>query len=217
MKTLTLSILALITSLLAAPVQAQIAQNQARNYQINATHSGSVYSEGLTPPLKQKWSFNFGQPISYPLIADGRVFVTVRNPSGNGTRLVAFNTADGAILWSYVLGAYSAWSGLCYENSRVFAINGDGLLRAFNVVTGEVVWSTQLPGQYSFTSAPTVFQGVIYTGGAGSGGTAYAVSASTGAVLWTPIPGSRTSSQRYRSPTANSVPPRWPCMTPKQS
>jgi outer membrane protein assembly factor BamB len=185
MKTLILSFLALTTALIAAPAEAQIAQNQARNYQINATHSGSVYSEGLTPPLKQKWSFNFGQPISYPLIADGRVFVTVRNPSGNGTRLVAFNAADGAILWSYILGAYSAWSGLCYENSRVFAINGDGLLRAFNVVSGDVVWSTQLPGQYSFTSAPTVFQGVIYTGGAGSGGTAYAVNAQTGVVLWT--------------------------------
>lgn len=178
-------LLALMTTLLATSVEAQIAPDQARNYQINAMHSGSVYSEGLTPPLKQKWVVSFGQPISYPLIADGRVFVTVRHESGNGTRLVGLNAANGAMLWSYALGAYSAWSALCYENGRVFAINGDGLLRAFDAANGDVIWTRQLPGQYSFTSAPTVFQGVIYTGGAGSGGTAYAVSAATGDVLWT--------------------------------
>jgi len=184
MKTLILWLLALSTALLAGPAHAQIAPNQARNYQINAMHDGSAYSEGVMPPLKQKWVVSFGQPISYPLIADGRVFVTIRHESGNGTRLIALNATNGAILWGYSLGAYSAWSGLCYENGRVFAINGDGLLRAFDGSNGNIVWSRQLPGQYSFTSAPTVFQGVIYTGGAGSGGTAYAVSAANGDVLW---------------------------------
>lgn len=128
---------------------------------------------------------NFGRSISYPLIADGKVFVTVRNASGTGTTLYALDGANGAALWSYSLGAYSAWSGACYENGRVFALNGDGVLRAFDGANGNLVWSGQLPGQYSFSAPPTVFQGVIYVSGAGSGGTVYAVNADSGAVLWT--------------------------------
>lgn len=185
MKKLTLSLSVLICILSAVSVQAQVEPDQARNYQINETHTGSSSSPGLTPPLKQKWSVNFGQSISYPIIADGRVFVTVRNVSVYGTKLYALNATDGATLWSFELGGQYYWSALCYENGRVFGINGSGLLRAFDGATGSVIWSRQLPGQYSFSSAPSVYQGVIYTGGAGSGGTVYAVSADTGIVLWT--------------------------------
>ncbi len=76
------------------------AQEQARNFQIDATHTGATTSATLTPPLKQRWVVNFGQPISYPLIADGRVFVTVRNASFQGTTLFALNADNGATLWS---------------------------------------------------------------------------------------------------------------------
>ena len=185
MKKLTLSLLILTSILFAISVHAQVGAEQARNYQINETHTGSINSPGLTPPLRPKWSRNFGQKMSYPLIADGKVFVTVRNASAYGTELYALNAADGSTLWSYSLTGTYYWSALCYENGRVFALNYDGLLRAFDGTTGSLVWSRQLPGQYSFSSAPTVFQGVVYAGGAGSGGTAYAVSAENGNVLWT--------------------------------
>src|SRR5689334_13444165 len=185
MKKLTLSLFALTSILFAISVQAQVAPEQARNYQINETHPGSINLPGLTPPLRSKWSRNFGQDMSYPLIADGKVFITVRNPSADGTQLYALNATDGSTLWSYALTGSYSWSAICYENGRVFALNFDGLLRAFDGTTGSLVWSKQLPGQYAFTSAPTVFQGVIYVGGAGLGGTAYAVSAENGNVIWT--------------------------------
>jgi outer membrane protein assembly factor BamB len=185
MKKLTLSLFVSISILFAISVQAQVGQDQARNFQINETHTGSSSSPGLVPPLKPKWSVNFGQNISYPIIADGKVFVTVRNASVYGTKVYALNAVDGSTLWSFDLEGVYYWSALCYENGRLFALNYSGLLRAFDGATGAVIWSRQLPGQYSFSSAPTVYQGVIYTGGAGSGGTAYAVSADTGVVLWT--------------------------------
>lgn len=143
----------------------------------------------MTPPLKQRWVVNFGQPISYPLIADGKVFVTVKNAVAQGSTLFALDATNGATLWSFALGGFSRLAGTSYENGRVFAINGDGLLCAFDGATGNVIWSIQLPGQFSFSSAPTVSQGVIYTGGSGSGGTAYAVNANNGALLWRhPLP-----------------------------
>lgn len=184
MKKLTVSLLGLISILCATSALAQVPTDQARMYQIDASHTGSSTSPGLTPPLKQKWSVNFGQDMSYPLIADGKVFVTVRHASVYGTTLNALNAADGSIVWSYELGGPYYWSALCYENGRVFAMTGGGLLRAFDGVSGAVIWSRQLSGT-SFTSAPTVFQGVVYTGGQGSGGMVYAVSADTGNLLWT--------------------------------
>ena len=184
MKNLPLSLLGLIFILFATNASAQVAPEQARNFQIDATHTGSSTTQGVIPPLTQRWAVNFGQNISYPLIADGKVFVTVRNENG-GTTLFALESQFGGQLWSFFLGGSSRWSGTCYENGRLFAINGSGLLRAFDGDTGTVVWSAQLPGQSSFSAPPTVVDGVIYTSGAGSGGTVYAVSASTGAVLWT--------------------------------
>jgi outer membrane protein assembly factor BamB len=179
MKNLPLFLLGLIFTL-STTVSAQ----QARNYQIDETHTGSVTTQHLAPPLKQRWAVDLGQGISYPLIADGRVFVTVRNAS-SGTTLFALDATNGGLLWFFSLGGFSQWSALCYENGRVFAVNGSGLLRAFDAASGNVIWQVQLPGQNVFSSAPTVSQGVIYVGGAGSGGTVYAVNASSGAVLWT--------------------------------
>src|SRR5688572_30114286 len=185
MKKLPLFVAAFVCLLFVNSASAQVPPEQARNFQIDATHTGAISVTGLTPPLTQKWVVNFGRPISYPLIADGRVFVTVKNASGQGTTLFALNAANGSTLWSSNLGGSFFWSGSCYENGRVFALNGSGLLQAFDAATGALVWSRLLPGQFSFSSMPTVRDGVIYTGGAGSGGTVYAVNANTGAVLWT--------------------------------
>lgn len=187
MKNLTLSLLllGLVSIAFATPTQAQAPPEQARNFQINTTHTGSISVENLTPPLTQRWVVNFGRPISYPIIADGKVFVTVKNSSTHGTRLFALNATNGATLWSFALGGTFWWSAACYENGRVFALNWDGVLRAFDGATGNLIWSIQLPGQFAFDSAPTVHEGVIYTAGAGTGGTVYAVSADSGSVLWT--------------------------------
>ncbi|HET6976925.1 MAG TPA: PQQ-binding-like beta-propeller repeat protein [Pyrinomonadaceae bacterium] len=187
-------ILSLFTSILfAVSAQAQVGPEQARNYQIDETHTGAANVSGVLPPLKQKWSRNFGQDMSYPLIVDGKVYVTVRYAGVFGTELYALNAADGTTLWSYPLGGASHWSAICYEYGRVYAINNDGLLRAIDGNTGNVIWSRQLFGT-SFTSAPTVFQGVIYIGGSANG-TAHAVSAETGDVLWSatvPVAGNTT-------------------------
>lgn len=171
---------------------AQITSDQALNYQINATHTGYVGAPEVAPPLKRKWSVNLGQEMSYPIIADGKVFVTVRNVSAYGTKLYAIDGATGAIAWGPLdLGGTYYWSALCYENGRVFALNSNGLLRAFDGASGNIVWSRQLDGQSGYSSAPTVYQGVIYV----SATKIQAVSADTGIILWTsPVWGGSKSS-----------------------
>lgn len=200
MKNLTLSfLLGFISTVFATTAQAQ-APEQARNFQINATHTGSISVEKLTPPLQQRWVVDFGQPISYPLIADGKVFVTVKNATSQGTTLYALDATNGWVVWAFDLGGSFPRSAACYENGRVFALNSDGLLFAFDGATGMFIWVIQLPGQFFFDAPPTVHEGVIYVSGTGVGGTVYAVSADVGGVLWTsPVINGGTSSPAVTS------------------
>ena len=184
MKNLPLLLLGLILSLFTTTTSAQVTSEQARNFQIDTTHTGSITTQHLTPPLRQRWVVDFGQSISYPLIADGKVFVTVTNGI-SGTTLFALDTTSGGLLWSFDLGGRFPWSATCYENGRVFALNGNGMLRAFDGATGEVIWSVQFPDLFIFSAPPTISGGVIYIGGSGSGGTVFALDAASGAVLWT--------------------------------
>jgi outer membrane protein assembly factor BamB len=154
-------------------------------YQINPAHTGLQKDELLGPPLTWRWSHTFASSISYPLIAAGKVFVTVRNVSQYGTTLYALNEATGSTVWSRAISGTYYWSNAAYAPGRVFVVNFDGVLQAFSAQDGSTIWTKQLPGQYAFSSAPVASNGVVYVGGAGSGGTLYAVSAATGQVLWT--------------------------------
>jgi outer membrane protein assembly factor BamB len=49
---------------------------------------------------------------------------------------------------------------------------------------GKEVWTATLTGQYIFTAPPTAENGFVYTGGAGIGGTVYAVKELDGTVAW---------------------------------
>ncbi|MEV6008185.1 PQQ-binding-like beta-propeller repeat protein [Streptomyces sp. NPDC051976] len=173
---------------LVAPAGAQGTQvGESTAYQANARHDGSVADSLIgAPPLTKKWSRDLGGSVSYPIVAGGRVFATAKSPSGYGTTLYAVNARTGKNAWAPVnLAGTDWWSALAYGGGRLYALNGDGVLTAFDPATGAKIWTAALPGQYSFTSAPTYADGVVYTGGAGSGGTLYAVDAASGTVRWT--------------------------------
>jgi outer membrane protein assembly factor BamB len=170
------------------PVPPPVLQ-QSVTYQINPGHSGSVtFGQQLVFPATPTWSVKLDAAASYPLIAEGKVFVTTAdNTKGSyGTTLYALDVATGKSVWGPVAisGTYF-WSAIAYEKGKVFVINCDGLLRSFDAATGTPGWSVQLPGQYAFSAAPTAVNGVVYVGGAGSGGTLYAVDETNGNVLWT--------------------------------
>ena len=89
-----------VAALLMASSVATFA-SQAVAYQIDPAHTGSQ-SDGLTPPLVQRWSRELGNSsstISYPLIVEGKVFVLVDNGNDFGTNLYALDGATGATIW----------------------------------------------------------------------------------------------------------------------
>lgn len=169
--------------------------SQAVAYQIDPAHTGSQ-ADGPTPPLVQRWTRELGtssSTISYPLIAEGKVFVLVDNGSDSGTNLYALDEATGATVWGPFKDTFARFSfaAMAYDGGRVFVLNYDGFLRAFNASTGAMVWETYLGGEYpdhrilwEFTTPPTALNGFVYVSGAGFGTEMLAVSQQDGSLKW---------------------------------
>ena len=116
---------------LVAPSMGSAAAGEATAYQINPQHNGStIFQGGLKLPLKQSWSRNMGGLVTYPLIAQGLVFVDVGNVGSYGSVFYALNAATGATVWSQPIpGSYFS-SLATYDASYVYVLNNDGVLRA---------------------------------------------------------------------------------------
>ncbi len=160
--------------------------DESVTWQNNTVHDGYDPASPLVPPLPLRWSRDFSASvfsISYPLIAQGLVFVTSVTTNQIET-LMALDENTGATVWSADVGI-CCFANAAYDSGKVFVVNDGGLMKAFDAPSGTLLWSVSLPGQYAFTSPPTATDGVVFTGGAGSGGTVYAVDETNGAVLWT--------------------------------
>jgi outer membrane protein assembly factor BamB len=159
-------------------------------WQNNTVHDGFNPASSLVPPLALKWGRNLSASgvtsISYPLIAQGMVFVTTAT-TNNTNALMALDEHTGATTWSADVTSMfgAAFVNAAYESGKVFVVNNDGLMKAFDAASGTLLWSVNLPDQFFFTSPPTAANGIVFTGGAESGGTVYAVDETNGQVLWT--------------------------------
>ena len=165
--------------------------SQAVAYQIDYAHSGVVTLRApLSFPTSATWSTALNGPTSYPLIADGKVFVITGASavtSDRGASLYALNAQTGAILWGPVdipSGATFAekWAGHAYDNGTVFVLGSDGMLRSFNGNTGSPGWfvSTTLYGAFNI-SAPVAKDGRVYIANVGGVG---AYDQANGSLLW---------------------------------
>lgn len=169
-----------------------VATDVAVTYQINAQHTGFITTPSLSPPLKVKWSVDLGATASYALIAEGKVFVLAGPDSNGKVNLYALDAQSGNALWGPIdipQGAYW-WAAAAYDNGKVFVVPNtvsgltNGVMYAFDANDGHTIWTSILPGQYFFTAPPTARNGIVYTSGAGTGGTIYAVRETDGVLLW---------------------------------
>jgi outer membrane protein assembly factor BamB len=167
---------------LAAAADAAVA------YQLTAAHNARVTLKGgFAPPLTRLWVRDLGGPVSYPLIAKGKVFVSVANTVGNGTQLYALRTSTGETVWHKLVGGRSNLANIAYDRGQVFVLNVDGLLEAADADTGKLAWAQFLYGQTFFSAAPVAHGGAIYAAGYGVGGTLYKVREFNGDIAWSVI------------------------------
>ena len=192
-----------------------LASTDATAFQINPQHNGTIRFNTILAasalPLAPAWTAQLDGTPSYPLIAGGRVFVTVARASG-GSEVVALSAATGAVVWGPI--ALSGAANATYDNGRVIVLSGSfgpGIMTAYDAATGAQLWSTALTSQYSFTAPPTAMNGMVYTGGAGSGGTLYAVDDATGALAWSA--GVENGDASSPTITADGVYVSYPCQT----
>jgi outer membrane protein assembly factor BamB len=172
---------------------AQTTSDAAVTYQINVKHTGAKATPGVSPPLTIQWSKDLGATVGYPLIAGGKVFVIAGDSSMGKVDLYSLDLLTGTTLWGPILIPQDAywWAAAAYDNGKVFVVPNttsgvsNGVMYAFDANTGTALWTTILPGQYFFTAPPAALNGIVYTSGAGGGGTVYAVRESDGTVLWT--------------------------------
>jgi outer membrane protein assembly factor BamB len=185
---------------------------EAVSFQIDASHSGTLRFNNVSLPGTSRWRVDLGGAPSYALIAAGKVFVTV-SLAGGSSQLVALDQATGATVWGPIV--LSGQANAAYDSDTVFVVSSvignAALMQAYAAANGQLKWSTLLAGQYSFSSAPTAAHGHVYIGGAGSGGTLYAVDQSNGAIAWTrPVANGDSSAPAVSS---DGVYVTYPCTT----
>ena len=157
----------------------------------NAAHT-SAGCELATRKLKARWTAQLNGQTSYPVLADGKVFVTtsyVRNGGEYGGYVSALSAATGQLLWGPIRleGTYYTFN-LTYQQGRLFAVDYDGTVRAFDSKTGRSLWTTQTE---SDTGLPVAFDGAVYLEAVGR---VFKLDAKTGRVSWyTDVEGSGSS------------------------
>lgn len=167
-------------------VTAAPAAAPATAYRMSESHDGVLMTtNGITHPATTAptWTRDFSAPVSYPLIADGKVFIATANPDDTyGNMLYALNAQTGATIWGPIAipGTYFG-SGLTYDDGRIFILMFDGALRAFDATNGAPLWTTQLPG-YWYQASPNAYGDMVFV--SGNGGLS-ALEGTSGAILWT--------------------------------
>src|SRR5215471_5340079 len=116
---------------MGGPRQA-VAQNMVA-MQVDAAHSGRIsFENGFTGPLRRTWSVDLGGPVSYPLVVNGFVYVTVGNNGGAyGSKLFAISLGTGRTIWEHDIAGTYFISNAAYDHGRVYVVNDDGVVTAF--------------------------------------------------------------------------------------
>jgi subtilisin family serine protease len=166
----------------ARPAEAAVA------YRVGPEQSGSAISRSLAPPLVRRWTVDVaeGSAFSYPLIADGKVFVT-HAPAWSGSptipQLLALDARSGGTLWGPIAldGSRYGRATMAYDAGRLFVAEDSGSLRAFDGASGTELWSQPAPPfTYAFMP-PVARDGSVYLV---VGGYASAFDGATGQQRW---------------------------------
>ena len=181
---------AALAALVTGVIPGSASAGDAVALQVDHAHTGATNEPGLDPPLRRQWERRFPRPVSYPVIAGGRVFATTqlgRPDSMERAIVAALSGRSGRTLWSHDLGAGTVRASAAYDGGRLYVLTGHTDLFAFDAVSGRLLWQRDY-GEGITTGSPVAAGGVIYVV---MGSAVYAVDGRDGSVLWsTPVEGS---------------------------
>src|SRR4051812_6164392 len=154
--------------------------------QANTLRDGYIPARAPAPPLKRLWSRKLGARISYAVMGGGRIFAGSFSRDVHGSRVTALSRS-GRVLWSRIVPVKKELSPdaaqVAYDGGRLFAVGATGLVVAFDAASGRGLWAVQQQ-QDLFPPALLAYDGIVWSGGNGIGGTTYALRAADGRLLW---------------------------------
>jgi outer membrane protein assembly factor BamB len=173
----------------ALPVSIQNPAPDAVALQITPVHAGAISFKSMSFPTSSTWSVDLGGQPSYALIADGKVFVTVKVGLGSetGSQLIALDQATGHTVWGPIQ-LPQGWAFPAYDGGKVFVITsfgvGPGTLQSYEAESGAVDWTSTFPQGIAFETAPTAASGFVYLVGGSGGPIVFGVDAGSGSIVW---------------------------------
>jgi outer membrane protein assembly factor BamB len=176
--------------LATAPAAAHASADESVAYQVTPGHTGFSSGGSLDrPPLDVRWMRTLGSSpgytypsasTSYPLVADGRVFVIAYDSQHAGGTLFALDSLTGATLWSR---GVDGTGQIAYDNGNVFVSEASGTVVAVAADTGATEWARVLPQSFE-PQSPVAADGVLYVDSAWDGGGLYALNEADGSTKW---------------------------------
>ena len=173
----------------ALPVSIQNPAPDAVALQITPDHAGAINFNSMSFPTAGTWNANLGGQPSYALIADRKVFVTVKVGLGSatGSQLIALDQATGHTVWGPIQ-LPQGWAFPAYDGGKVFVITsygiGPGTLQSYDAETGVIDWTTTFPVGIAFETAPTAANGFVYLVGGDGAPVLFAIDESSGSIVW---------------------------------
>jgi outer membrane protein assembly factor BamB len=173
----------------ALPVSIQNPAPDAIALQITPDHAGAISFKSMSFPTSSTWSIDLGGQPSYALIADGKVFVTVKVGLGSatGSQLIALDQATGHTVWGPIQ-LPQGWAFPAYDGGKVFVITsfgiGPGTLQSYDAETGALDWTTTFAQGIAFETAPTAANGFVYLVGGSGGPILFGVDEGSGLIVW---------------------------------
>ena len=152
------------------------ASGDVTTYRGDAGRTGVMPGPGPTGSPHVAWQFQAGAPIgSSPAVVGDRVFLL----SSDGV-VHALDLATGAGIWELGLGATTGSASPLIVAGLVVVGDGSGVVHALDTASGHKRWSTQTDGAIDGAAAGVGNLALTAT----EGGSAYALDAQTGSVIW---------------------------------
>jgi outer membrane protein assembly factor BamB len=191
------AILALLLTLAAAGVQTGTDWPQWRGAHRDGSIGAALPSQ-WPEALTKRWEISVGSGHASPVVSGNRVVVIARQGEEEVVR--ALDLASGKEIWRaaypapYVVNsaAFSHGAGPkstpAIAGGRVFTLGISGILSAFDVATGKLLWRLPAPDaqpQYGATTSPLIDETniIVHVGGYDSGALT-SFEAATGKVRW---------------------------------
>lgn len=155
--------------------------------------------------LKVRWRARVAYGYSGPTVAQGRVFISDRNPAPEAERILCFSETTGKLLWShsdpcdYATMEYGNGPRVSptVHDGKVYGLGTKGNLVCLDAASGHVVWQKDLVKeggrvpQYGASVMPLVEGDVLIVSPGYRSTAVMALDRLTGAERWTSLPEDR--------------------------